>query len=162
MSNHRMSFKVNLKWFTIPLAIVAVTVLLLGTAIAKKPPPPPPHECDGSHIEVVVESLCGLSKTIQVYDSTAVCNIECHWYKPSKGKGNKVECPLLFISWIGGTVVADESAEHGFYFEPNSVIVAEITAEGMQTTPCQIAANPGFYDGGLWYIGGNITSLTDL
>ncbi len=47
--------------------------------------------------------------------------------------------------WIGGGVVEDSSYRHGFYFDPNTIVIAEITAEGMQTTIQQIEQNPSYY-----------------
>jgi hypothetical protein len=108
---------------------------------------PPP--CDGSPIQVLVENLCGASMWIDVTDGDTACAIICQL--TTKKKGKKPSCPL-FITWIGGIVVADQADEHGFHFDPDTVIVAEVTAEGMQTNICQIAANPVFYDGGLWFI----------
>jgi|GEM_PF-5784679 hypothetical protein len=48
-------------------------------------------------------------------------------------------------AWIGGKVVPDASLPHGFYFDPATVLIAEFTAEGMQTTIAQIAADPQYY-----------------
>ena len=51
-----------------------------------------------------------------------------------------------------GYPVADPTHENGFYFDPNTIIVAEITAEAYQTSICQISSRLGVYDGGTWYI----------
>jgi hypothetical protein len=47
--------------------------------------------------------------------------------------------------WIGGQVVPDQSYPYGFYFDPNTVLVAEMTAEGMQATIQQIAQDPEYF-----------------
>ena len=65
---------------------------------------------------------------------------------------DRVQFDNMFISWIGGTVIAEPFEPNGFRFDPATVLVAEVTAEGYQTNICQIAANPGMYDGGLWDI----------
>jgi hypothetical protein len=135
--------------------------LLISSAFAGKPSPPPPPPCIGSPIEVVDQDPCGKSLTIQVNDSAAVCNILCIWERPSKPKDRWL-CPVDPLSWIGGIVVADSTAENGFYFDPNTVIVAEITAEGMQTSVCMISANPELYDGSLWYVPAHIIDVTEL
>ena len=65
--------------------------------------------------------------------------------------------------WIGGGVVPDDSYPHGFYFDPNTVLVSEVTVEGMQTTIQQITEDPEYFaengwSNGLtehaWYISG--------
>jgi len=143
---------------TIVMAVALIAIcLLIGTALAKKPTQDPPP-CDGAPIEVYVESHCGKSMWIQINDSTTVCNILCMWNKTKKDNWT---CPVLH-SWIGGIVVADPSYEHGFYFDPNTVIVAEVTAEGLQTTICFIANTPSFFDGGYWYVQSEITDVREL
>ena len=56
--------------------------------------------------------------------------------------------------WIGGRVVADSATPLGFYFDPDTTVAAEITAEGLQTTLIDIGGNPYRYAGsGLsWYV----------
>lgn len=134
--------------------IVSVTILLVlitaGMLLAGKPAPPPPP-CTGSPIDVFDQDRCGRSMWIRVNDSTTVCNIICWITKARRGS-----CPLS-IYWIGGTVIADPGQPNGFRFDPNTIVVAEITAEGMQTNICQIAAAPDRYNGGLWYIPASLT-----
>jgi len=47
--------------------------------------------------------------------------------------------------WIGGKVVPDQEMPHGFYFDPNTIVIAEFTVEGMQTTIAQIADDPQYF-----------------
>lgn len=47
--------------------------------------------------------------------------------------------------WIGGKVVPDPEMPHGFYFDPNTIVIAEFTVEGMQTTIAQIADDPQYF-----------------
>ncbi len=47
--------------------------------------------------------------------------------------------------WIGGKVVPDQEMPHGFYFDPNTIVIAEFTVEGMQTTISQIADDPQYF-----------------
>jgi hypothetical protein len=144
------------------LISLAATCLPYCVVTAKKPSPPS-QDCDGSPIEVLNEDICGISKWMQVADSSTVCEILCHQSSGGKkGKPSTPDCELLMICWIGGTVVAHPAAENGFYFEPGTVRVAEVTAEGMQTTICQISLNPDFYDGGLWYVGAFLSDINEL
>lgn len=142
------------------LGVIAAALLMINLAIAGKPAPPEPPPCAGNPIEVINEDLCGMSMAIAVDDSTAVCNILCVTNEPSKPK-DRWTCPVYPLSWIGGIVIVDPEAEHGFRFDPNTIVVAEVTAEGLQTSICQIAANPSMYAGGRWYVHANITSVTE-
>ncbi len=47
--------------------------------------------------------------------------------------------------WLVGAIVSDAAHHLGFYFAPSTIGVAEITAEGIQTTLPQIAADPSHY-----------------
>ena len=39
----------------------------------------------------------------------------------------------------------DPSRWHGFYLDPASVLLAEVTAEAIQTTVQQVSERPGFF-----------------
>lgn len=52
--------------------------------------------------------------------------------------------------WIGGGVIPDIDQEHKFYFDPNTILIAEVTAEGMQTTISQIKQDPEYYLNNGW------------
>ena len=60
--------------------------------------------------------------------------------------------------WIGGSVVVDSSAPLGFYFNPDTTVGGEVTAEGAQTTLDFIKADPatfahtGFGNPIIWYV----------
>jgi hypothetical protein len=47
--------------------------------------------------------------------------------------------------WIGGKVIPDGDYPWDFYFNPNTIVIAEMTAEGMQTTIRQITQDPEYY-----------------
>ena len=104
--------------------------------------------CEVEPFEVLNVDPCDLSKWIAVEDSATLCQIKCVFDNPEE-PGDK--CGIK-PSWIGGTVEANEEAEHGFNFIPSTVRIAEITAEALQTTLCAMAENPKEYDGGLWYV----------
>ncbi|MFQ6115330.1 MAG: hypothetical protein ACE5NG_14825 [bacterium] len=53
-------------------------------------------------------------------------------------------------SWIGGRVVPHMDYPYHFYFDPNTVLIAELTAEGMQTTIQQIARAPEYFASHGW------------
>lgn len=132
----------------ISLALLIV-VLFGGLTEGKRPGGGEPIPCDGSNIEVRIDDLCGMSKWISVTDSTTACQILCAYN--SGGHGKKTSCEFLPL-WIGGTVVADPGAPDGYYFDPSTVIVAEVTAEGLQTTLCSIRDDPVRYNGGTWFV----------
>jgi hypothetical protein len=138
----------------LPLVVVAAfaIVMVASGAFAGKPQPPQPTPCTGSPVVVVNNQSCGDTISILVQDSAAACEILCQMNRGTKGKSKPNPCSMTMIGWIGGTVVADPSAEDGFRFDPTTIVVAEVTAEGMQTNVCQIEANVGHFEGGLWYI----------
>jgi len=130
-----------------------IVMLITGPVGAGKPTPPsPPFTCTGSPLEMNNSSLCGATKWIQITDSTAACTIKCFQQKALGGAYRKLDCGMVLISWIGGTVIADPTKELGFYFDPASIVVAENTAEGMQISVCTIRDNPAAFDGEFWYI----------
>lgn len=47
--------------------------------------------------------------------------------------------------WIGGHVVVSATSSLGFYFDPGTTVVGEITAEGQQTTLDFIKADPATF-----------------
>jgi hypothetical protein len=47
--------------------------------------------------------------------------------------------------WVVGRVVPDSSQRHCFYLDPNTVSLAEVTAEGIQTNIEQVSRRPGYY-----------------
>jgi len=147
--------------FTVALAAMALLVSVDHIAFAAKggnggggggKPGGGGLTCDGSPIEVQITDNCGQTKWVGVTDSATVCEILCHL----EG-GRKANCDIL-LAWIGGIVHADESATLGFDFDPATVRVAEVTAEGYQTNLCQISNNPSFYDGNRWWIPATIGS----
>ena len=111
------------------------------------------ESCDDYPIEVYNVDPCGISKWIMVEDSLAVCQLLCLKDMPE----DPADKCGVYPSWIGGTVIFDEGAENSFKFDPATIIIAEITPEGMQTNFCQIAENPKDYDGGFWYVPYNVT-----
>ncbi|MFO7851504.1 MAG: hypothetical protein ACQERS_14135 [Bacteroidota bacterium] len=52
--------------------------------------------------------------------------------------------------WIGGGVIPDSNMKYGFYFDPNTVLMAEATVEGMQITIQQISQDPVYYQNNGW------------
>ena len=54
------------------------------------------------------------------------------------------------MRWSGGRVLPDDKLSHGFYFDPNTLTIAEVTVEGMQTTISQIAKKPTFFSENGW------------
>src|SRR5512140_2772695 len=127
-------------------AVAVLVVTMAGIIYAGRPGGDPPPPCTGSPIEVYNADRCGASKWIQVNDSSAVCDIICQMTRT-----RKQTCPQL-IAWIVGTVVLDAADPAGWKFDPNSIIVAEVTADGMQTNTCMINANPSRFAGAIWYI----------
>jgi hypothetical protein len=126
------------------LSAMLVLIVPLGNHLTAEEP------CGVESIEAQIYNNCdgGVTKWIQTKNETSICQIVCLADDP---EDPKEKCGID-PSWIGGTVYADESAPNGFYFDPSTVVVAEIVAETYQTNICQIAANPKGYDGGLWYI----------
>ncbi len=122
--------------------------LILGSWIILSAEEP----CEGGPIEAVNDDPCELKKWIGVEDSTTVCQILCLMEMDPEKCG-------INPSWIGGKVIFDEQAEYGFYFDPATVIIAEIVAETYQTNTCQISEDPKYYDGGTWYIPYNIVEV---
>ncbi len=49
------------------------------------------------------------------------------------------------LSWIGGKVVVATDRSPPFFFDPQTILAAEITAEALQTTIAQIAQDPEFF-----------------
>ncbi len=109
--------------------------------------------CEDNPIEVFNEDDCGISKWIEVKDSLAICQLLCLKEKPD----DPADKCGVYPSWIGGKVIFDEGLPQMFKFDPATIVIAEITPEGMQTNTCQIAENPKDYDGGMWYIPYNVT-----
>jgi hypothetical protein len=132
--------------FTVLLA--AILVLSASSVVLAE------EECAGEPIAVYNEDPCGLTLIIEVEDSATVCQIRCVAENPEDpGK----YCGIN-PSWIGGTVIEDES-ELKFRFDPATVIIAEIVIEQMQTNTCQIAENPEDYIKGVWYIPYNVVEI---
>jgi|SRR2546422_3151909 len=64
------------------------------------------------------------------------------------------------LGWIGGQVVVDAKNPLGFYFDPNTTVGAEITAEGLQTALDFIKKNPAqFANGQYWYVPPSIEKI---
>ena len=63
--------------------------------------------------------------------------------------------------WVGGKLI-NATNVWGFTFDPDTIIVAEFTAEGLQTTLEQIRADPDYWfniPGGICYIGATVTRV---
>jgi len=63
--------------------------------------------------------------------------------------------------WVGGKLINATNA-WGFTFDPDTIIVANFTAEGLQTTLEQIKADPDYWFnivGGICYIGAIVTEV---
>jgi len=63
--------------------------------------------------------------------------------------------------WVGGKLI-NATNVWGFTFDPDTIIVAEFTAEGLQTTLEQIKADPDYWfniPGGICYIGAIVTEV---
>jgi hypothetical protein len=63
--------------------------------------------------------------------------------------------------WVGGKLI-NATNVWGFTFDPDTIIVAEFTAEGLQTTLEQIRADPDYWfniPGGICYIGAIVTKV---
>ncbi len=54
--------------------------------------------------------------------------------------------------WIGGVVVVEPRNPLGFYFDPNTVKAAEITAEMIQTSLDAIKKNPAHFANARWVV----------
>jgi hypothetical protein len=140
------------------LLIMFIVILAMGGSLMGKKPVSMDVPCDATAVKVHISDFCGKSMWIDVLNSSAVEGILC----PPCSKKPMQDCTMYPISWIGGTVVADPSYEHGFYFDPNTIVVASVTAEGYQTTICQIADKPGLFDGGLWYVVYTMDDIEEL
>ena len=127
-------------------AAVLLGISLLSLNVLSQTPDEPPPLCDGNPIEVLVENDCGMNEWILVTDSSTVCDIICQidWTETSN-------C-LLTINWIGGVIMEDSAVQHGFFFDPNTIMLAETTLVSQQTDLCRIAEDPDDYDAGFWYI----------
>jgi hypothetical protein len=144
------------------LLLVFLAIAMLSTAFAGKPPQPPsgPPSCAGNPISILNTDRCGKSMTIKVFDSTAVCDITCFMTRPRRAN---YTCPVAIPGWIGGVVIADPNAQWGFRFDSTTIVIAEVTVEGMQTNICQMAQHPEMYaDGRIWYIPAGLSNLTQL
>lgn len=134
---------------TLGILLAAMTVLAFGQiAFAEEP-------CAGEGIEVLNADICGAEMWITVKDSATVCQVICVVENPEDpGKTCGID-----PSWIGGTVEADENAEYGFYFIPETVEIAEIVAETYQTTTCAIAEDPKGFSGGRWFVPADLREI---
>jgi len=131
-----------MKRSSIVIMLALVLLIPVGIYISAQEP------CSGEPIEVLNEDPCGPSIWIGVEDSVTICQLGCIAENPEE-PGEK--CGIK-PSWIGGSVVADEGAELGFYFKPSTVFIAEITSEVIQTNLCQMKDDPKYYDGGTWVV----------
>lgn len=138
----------------------ALIALLLAAAacgsagsINRVPPPDASDPARGAARQAFVTNL-GLSMWIGIDDSETAAQVERNFQDGVQW-------------WIGGEVVPDDTALHGFYFLPSTVFTAEVTIEANQTTIDQIRTDPAFYapdgDGNLsaWVISGRILELAD-
>lgn len=134
-----------MKRIAIAVILGAVLLPVAGRLMAQEP-------CDGDPIQVLNADPCKLSKWIDIKDSVTICQALCILEYP---EDPQEKCGI-YPSWIGGTVVADENAEDGFYFEPETVRIAEIVIEIYQTTTCAIAEDPKGFNGGTWFVPCNL------
>jgi hypothetical protein len=64
--------------------------------------------------------------------------------------------------WIGGRLIKADN-EWGFTFDPSTVIVAELTAEGLQTTLQQIKDDPKYWFGfDICYVGAGVVETHEV
>jgi len=128
--------------FTWGILLVAIPVLVFGQIVFAQEP------CEGEGIDVLNIDICEAEMWITAKDSATVCQIICVVENPEDpGKVCGID-----PSWIGGIVEADEKAENGFYFVPETVEIAEVVAEALQTTTCAIAEDPKGFSGGRWFV----------
>lgn len=69
--------------------------------------------------------------------------------------------------WIGGVVIEDPSQEHGFHFDPETVVIAQFTVEdgqgqGLQTTLPRIKQYLDYHKGYRWYVAPRFLETKDL
>lgn len=63
------------------------------------------------------------------------------------------------VRWIG-SIVEEYDNKWGFRFKPENITVAEVTAEGLQTTIRYISENLDYWlDLGLAYVSGKVTEI---
>jgi len=63
--------------------------------------------------------------------------------------------------WVGGKLI-NATNVWGFIFDPDTIIVANVTAEALQTTLEQIKEDPNYWfnmPGGICYIGARVTEI---
>lgn len=132
----------------VPLLILTFLVVGAGELLYGKRPPKLTYPCGATAVHVLTNSYCGETMGIEVRTSAAVEDILC----PGCVENPSVNCPHYMIGWIGGTVIADPTKQHGFYFDPNTIAVFELVLEGYQSSICQIAENPDIYNGTLRFI----------
>ena len=128
------------------LMLTSILLIPVGIYLSAQEP------CKEESVEALIDNSCGggVSKWIAVKNEPTVCQIICLAQDP---EDPEKECGIN-PSWIGGTVYADEGAEYGFNFDPSTVVIAEITAEGLQTTLHAIMQNPAQFaeNGTIWYV----------
>lgn len=134
---------------TILLALSAL--LLWGCAgDSSAPPGAPPNP-------VPSDSWYGTAGNVLISDRGAPGNgtIDYLWVGFNSSKNWQDFLTLRsqgHLGWIGGRVVVDASNPLGFYFDPNTTLGAEVTAEGLQTSLGAIKNDPSYYAGGYWYV----------
>jgi hypothetical protein len=152
-----------------------------GSLPVNNPPlnnPPPPHECSlrqelpagAPPVPTASDPWFGTAGNVLIsnrnhsYDAT----IDFLWIgfdSPSNWQAyltlNK-QWPNGF--WVGGHVVVNPQNPLGFYFDPDTTMSGEVTAEGAQTTLDFIKQDPsyfvehGFY---YWYVWATTESICD-
>lgn len=55
-------------------------------------------------------------------------------------------------SWIGGQVKLNAKGQYGFYFDPESITVAEQPDAARQTTISELRREPQKFTHGIWYV----------
>lgn len=60
--------------------------------------------------------------------------------------------------WVGG-IVESYNSSWGFRFKPESIVVAEVTAEGLQATIRFISENLDYWKGGYAYVSGKVLEI---
>jgi hypothetical protein len=98
---------------------------------AEIPAPHPTDPAHGSAAQVLIADS-GLEQWVGV-DSTEAADT----LRANRESGTE--------EWLLGEVVPEPAHHLGFYFAPASVSVAEVTAEGIQTSLDQISMDPAYY-----------------
>jgi hypothetical protein len=119
--------------------------------------------------ELSVNSALALNRLAPSYGRAGQVLIDSHGYllwvginDPSVAAQARELAAAGAQQWVLGRIVPDSGQRHGFYLDPSTVSLAEVTAEGIQTTVEQVSRRPSFYtqtSGGgfdIWAISGRL------